>query len=655
MNNIVYFDVCAIIITLVFYLSAICNKHLRGRTNKIFFLMLSAMLFSAIADFATGVLENYAPHTQKYLVMTYVANYVYFVCHNFIMPIYVLYIYSSVDIWHIYRKKKTLNICWQALVSITVIVIALNGFLTNVFSVSDDLVYSRGPWIMLLYVIAAFFGIWGALILIYYRKHINKDKRVVLLFLYIIVLAGIAVQFFIPEMLTEAFGISVALLFYMTVVQRTEALVDPVTGATKYNAAIERVTKNFVTHKPVVVTLIKIVNYHNIRLYLGQERYAKYLRMQTQKLNAVAAKCSYSAEVFYLESGLFAYLAEDTDFDKAMRIGDELKNVYAESENVEEFNVMSDARICLIRCPEDIAEFQTLYTLGTTFHKTMPATKDVLIFANYKNDLEYIIRNEMEDIINRALEQNRFELYYQPIYSTRENRFVSAEALIRLNDEDYGFIPPSYFLPIAEMNGAIHEIGDYVIETVVRFISTNDMDAMGLKYIEINLSAAQCIEVDLVEKVMVLLEDYGVDPGRISLELTESSADINPAIVDQNVMKLHKAGVRFALDDYGTGYSNIKRVTSLPIDQVKMDKSFVDMIDDPQMWIVIKDTVTMLKEMGKEVLIEGVEEENVAKRFTELDADLIQGCELIQGFYFCEPLAENEFIEFMEKHAKKSI
>ncbi len=158
--------------------------------------------------------------------------------------------------------------------------------------------------------------------------------------------------------------------------------------------------------------------------------------------------------------------------------------------------------------------------------------------------------------------------------------------------------------------------------------------------------------MNLVEKVSGLLEKYKLDPSFINLEITESAVDFDPDVVDANVNRLHEMGINFALDDYGTGYSNVKRVTTLPVDIVKLDKTFVDGVDDPQMWIMVKETIKMLKQMGKKVLVEGVEEETVVDKFTNLGADYIQGCEYLQGYYFCRPLPERDFLEFMEKQVR---
>ncbi|MCR5222562.1 MAG: EAL domain-containing protein, partial [Lachnospiraceae bacterium] len=127
----------------------------------------------------------------------------------------------------------------------------------------------------------------------------------------------------------------------------------------------------------------------------------------------------------------------------------------------------------------------------------------------------------------------------------------------------------------------------------------------------------------------------------INLEITETAADYDPSMTDRNISRLSELGLHFSLDDYGTGYSNIKRVVSLPLNIVKLDKSLVDDMDSNQMWTVIRNTVKMLKRMNKKILVEGVETERALDAFEKI------GCDYIQGFYFSKPLSEGELIYFI--------
>ena len=651
-NYIVYFDLCAFLIMAIFLFFLIVRKAYKGRTNLILFLMIIFTILATIGDMFQAAFMNYGIANRTNQLLVYYLNLLYFISHGLTLPLYVLYIYSSSDLWHKFTGIPVLKYIWGMVVALNILVLLLNGVVSDVYSVTEQVEYVRGSWFPILYIVAGFFGLWGFAAIIRYRTIMQKDKVVVLMFLYVVVIVGMAIQFVHSEVLVEMFATAMAFLFFMVVVKRSEDQIDPVTGAIKYNEGVERVKRNFISEKPMTISFIKIINHENLLLYLGQEKYNEFLQSVTAELTVIARENKYRTNVYYLERGLYAYVNDEDTFEKSVEVANQISKSMNEEMVVSGFTIVKNCRVCVARYPEDITDFNTLFTLGTTFHKTLSGKKDVSIYKEFRDDINFKIRNELEDIIRRGLDNGRFEMYYQPIYSTKEDAFISAEALLRLKDEKYGFISPSIIIPAAEMNGMIHELGDFVANSVVKFVSETDMDALGLRYVEMNLSAAQCIEVDLVEKTINLLEKYNVDPERISIEITETAANINPAIVDQNIQKLHEYGIKFALDDYGTGYSNIKRVTSLPIDQVKLDKSFVDSIDDPQMWIVIQDTITMLKEMGKEILVEGVEEERVAKKFTALKTDLFQGCELIQGFYFCMPLPQEEFIEFIKRHRK---
>lgn len=655
MEKILYFDICALIIILVFLLSMLLREQLVNRTNKLMFLIVVLMFFSTIGDIGSAILEDYVSPSASARIISYTLNYVYFFAHNLLLPVYVHYIYSSMEIWHKYKTQmRFTRLLWFALVSFDVLVLLTNIVSGKVFTINDKLEYVRGPYIIVFYVVAAFFAIWGVELVVHYRQFINRDKAVVLVIIFPMVFGSIFIQLAHDGLLIEMFSLSVSLLFFMIAVKREESLLDPVTGALKYGAGLNRIRKVFITNKPVILVFVKITNYNNIRLYVGPRSFNTYLKTITDTMRSAAKSNKYSSDVFYLENGIFAYMSEDSTLESAKQAANEVAQFLKNTCDIDGFEVTSEARVCVIRCPEDIDDYTTLFTVATMFHEILPDTKEVILYSEYCDDDDFKMRAEMEGIINRALEENRFEVYYQPIYSTETGRYVSAEALLRLNDEKYGYVSPGVFLPVAEVTGKIHAIGDYVIDEVLKFIASENIEELGLEYIEVNLSASQCIESDLVDKIVNKLSEYGVKPQKLSLELTETSADMDPVVVDMNVNKLHAAGVRFALDDYGIGYSNIKRVTALPIEQVKLDKSFADNIDNPQMWIVVQDTISMLKEMGKEVLVEGVERESVARRLIEVDTDLFQGCGLIQGFYFCRPLQKAMFIDFIKEHNLKA-
>ena len=627
--------------------SCVLKKMFRGRTNGLFYLVVLTMMFATLGDFWGAYVQNYSEHTVLNRNINYIWQYLYFFAHNMLLPVYLPYIYSNIGLWHEFVRNKKVRIIWYASMLINNVALIINLFVHYIFEVNDDLEYIRHDGIYIFYVSSALFMLFEMGILLKYRRIIRKDKFMVMMSLYPVSIAGIVIQYFFPEHLVEMFTITIATLLFSLIIRRDEELLDPVTGAGKYYVAHEKIKNVLATGAPVYVLLVKLVNYKNLRLYLGEDLLSEFFKSRSKIFSDYVVAAAVEADMYYLEEGLYVFVSETSDYDRIKKLGSLIRDHFIDTIEFRDFSLMVDARLCILRCPTDIDSFNTLYTFGSNFHTFLPAVKDVMNYPDYVNDRDFKIKSELDEIIKRAIKHECFELFYQPIYSIPEQRFVAAEAFVRLRDEKYGIISPAMFIEAAERSGDIHAIGDFVMEDVCRFISSNDFVGMGLSCIEINMSTSQCIEMNLVDKVRDLLDKYSLDPSLIKLEITESAVDFDPDVVDANINSLHEMGIKFALDDYGTGYSNVKRVTTLPVDIVKLDKTFVDGVDDPQMWIMVRETIKMLKQMGKKVLIEGVEEEEVVDKFTHLGADYIQGCEYLQGYYFCRPLPERDFVEFM--------
>jgi len=255
---------------------------------------------------------------------------------------------------------------------------------------------------------------------------------------------------------------------------------------------------------------------------------------------------------------------------------------------------------------------------------------------------DYRIISHIDGILNRIITENTLEMFYQPIFDIRENRFRSAEALARIRDTEYGMISPAVFIPAAESAGLMWPIGEIILDTVYRFISQHDPKSLGLSYIEINLSVAQCLQRELPETIRRLQDKYGVSPEQVNFEVTETMFDNLSGVMDKNLRELAGMGYTFSLDDYGVGYSNIQRLKSLPLSIIKIDKSLVDDMFTQDGKVIIENTVHMMKGIHKKLVIEGVETKEAVEAFGSLD------CDYIQGYYYSRPLPAGDFVRFME-------
>jgi len=246
-------------------------------------------------------------------------------------------------------------------------------------------------------------------------------------------------------------------------------------------------------------------------------------------------------------------------------------------------------------------------------------------------------RAEMEQDLRQAIEGNQFVLFYQP--QVERNHLIGAEALIRWNHPAHGLLPPGDFIPLAEETGLILALGDWVLETACRQIAgwTCQADPAYIS-VSVNISARQFREPDFVSKVLAALERTGADPQNLELELTESmlADNIEEVIAKMTVLKNH--GLRFSLDDFGTGYSSLAYLKRLPLDQLKIDRSFVqDILVDASSGAIAQTIISLSRAMGLPVIAEGVE--------TEQQRDFLVGlgCHSFQGYLFSRPLPLEEF------------
>ncbi|OEU83649.1 MAG: hypothetical protein BA873_07300 [Desulfobulbaceae bacterium C00003063] len=246
--------------------------------------------------------------------------------------------------------------------------------------------------------------------------------------------------------------------------------------------------------------------------------------------------------------------------------------------------------------------------------------------------------------IRKALDNDELAIYYQPQVDN-SGGIVGAEALLRWLHPERGLIPPVAFLPIAEETGIMRDIGRWVLRSACRQIKIWD-DAGKLEdshIISVNISSKEFGAPDFVDMVITILEETGVAPDHLGIELTESSLISTGGDIVKKMMTLQQLGVKFSVDDFGTGYSSLSYLKSLPLNTLKIDRAFVNDIKDADQDIVLVDTIIMMAEnLGMEIIAEGVETEQ------ELLYLSTRGCIVYQGYYFSKAVPVETFTEMLE-------
>jgi EAL domain-containing protein (putative c-di-GMP-specific phosphodiesterase class I) len=505
--------------------------------------------------------------------------------------------------------------------------------------------YIRGSWFIWLYIIVCGYMIFAVVYLFKFRILFNHKQFVSLLMTFPLLIIAVVVQLFLPSFPVEMFATAIALLFIAVMIKPPEEFINNSTGLNNFNAYVEDMKRGFMIERPCRLIMVNVSNFMSLKSMLGYDRMAKLLRRIAGVLIDTNSKYGLHAELYYIDTGKFRIMVKPRFYGQVEAAANEINELFKTSLGIGETDINVLAYVCVTDCTSDVSDFETLMAFENDLMKKQ-FTGDVVHASDIIRKQRYDILLNIDSILDEAFAKNQFSVYYQPIYSVNENRFNSAEALLRLKSEKYGFIPPDIFIPAAEGSGAIHRIGDFVLEEVCKFVSSEEFKELGIDYIEVNLSVVQCMQKDLAKNVIATLKKYNVSPDKINLEITETAAAYSEQIMDANIQQLTQAGIKLSLDDFGTGYSNMERIASLPLHIVKLDKTFSNLEDSKNLMIVLKNTIRMIKDMDMKIVVEGVETQELVKRFSDFK------CDYIQGYYFSRPIPKDEFVSFVAGHVE---
>ena len=636
------FDIASLIMLSLLFCSVFLRKMTSGLSNRIFHISVLCAMISTAFNIFSAVYDNMPVPNPVALCITHTG---YLMFHNMQAPLQLFFVISLTDTWH--KVKKNPVTLFLLLVPYTLVFLALatNPFTGLVFTTAEG--YRHGTLFYGLYGSFLCYLVLDAWYIVRYRAQLGIRKILALSSMAVYTLVAVIVHLVYPEQLVECLAVTLALFTISIAIQRPEDFIDSFTGLLKQSAYADNAKRAFENGKHWHVVMLNIGNYNSVQSMVGFDFSVEILQKVADRLRQLNNRLGKKAVLYYLDRGRYRAVFSENERHIAEQFAEHIQNELKLKIRCANFDVGLTPYVILARCPEEIESFKSLMAFGSNFHEFLPYHGKVMQASEVYDPKDYAIRNNIDAIIERGLDTNKFEVYYQPIYSISEGKFKSAEALLRLNDEDHGFISPEILIPAAEQSGAIIQIGDFVLEQVCKFIAGEQFRKLGLEYIEVNLSVAQCMHADLAEKIIKMADKYGVSPDKINLEITETAASYGQRVMTDNLDRLSEAGFTFSLDDYGTGYSNLKRVASMPLKIVKLDKSFVDEQNNPKMWILMQDTVKMLKDMNMEIVVEGIETEEMVEAFSELK------CDFIQGYFFSKPINSEEFVNFILANQKK--
>ena len=604
--------------------------------NRIFTWLLLVIMLNSACEVCT-VFQT--PYCDSYLyarVLVEVCMYLYFISHTLLCPLLFFYVLYAGGMM-IQRRSilKSLQPLTLILFAIGELMALLNPFTKWVWYFDENFTYHRNTGIWVIYACAGFYFVLAAITMIARRKAIGRSKRLVLLLFFLLNAVGLLLQMLYDHLHTELFVQALALTGVMLTIENEDERMDLTTKVYNRGALMTDLNTYLRLNNPFSVLCIRITNSDMLQRLLGAIDSDMLLQKVAEYLKTVHP----GYFIYRPTMEAFLLLVSEPE-DQVKELAQKIRGRFAESFEYQGTELLLQATLMHARIP---GAFSTPEDILLLCDGPIPPHNNLPLLEG--RDLKYLLRRaDVESALHRGLTEGGFEVYYQPIYRMQGMSIYSAEALLRLKDSRIGNIMPDEFIPIAEQNGLIDRLGDFVLEQVCEFLSSGIPTEMGLECISVNLSVLQCLQPDFVKRVMAITKKYEVQPEHLNFEITESAAASDYDVLSDVLKELRKCGFLFSLDDYGIGYSNVRSIFSLDFDVIKIDKSIlweVHMQNENQPnngQIILENSVRMLREMQLKILVEGVENAEQLELLEQLNVDYLQ------GFYFSRPVSKNELM-----------
>ena len=534
------------------------------------------------------------------------------------------------------KRKRIFYSTGGIIQAIYMLIVLINTKTGWIFRYDSVLGYTRGPAKKITYILTMVYGFSIIVMVLIQRKYLARRIVWVFILYPFISLCFVAIQFFYPRIILTGVASFTSVLFAYMTIQSYTMEINFFTGLMTERRLRRRIAMD---RKGGVLYVMTIDNINMIQSSLDVSEFNQmFLHL---------------GKIFMTHYPRNAYILS---INRLAAIGKNIEDVKAKCEKIAaDIEKLSSDINCVIPIPiesysaaiefsKEENDFDSLMDLVNSMlnraknqqiKKLVVCDESIYVDRERKRLIYKILRREL------TLESKQFQVWFQPIYSIHDGKFVYMEALSRLVDTELGNIPPQEFVQVAENRGLIEKLGFVAFEKVCKFISDN-RDT--IHAVSINFSAYQMMNPRVVENVLKTISRFNLSPSNIIMEITESIFIDNYDLVMKNMLALTQAGVKFYLDDFGTGYSNLTNVISLPFSTIKMDRSLVLAMEEGSKGVsLFFDLVSTFKSVGFNILVEGVETNN--------QNSLVEraGVDYIQGFLYSRPLPPQECVELLKK------
>ena len=635
----------ALLVSFTILMQSFIQKRTDRVHNIVFIFLVSIIMFNSLTEFVGEFARPHILESNAALMVDDICHMLYFVFHSLIAPVFLIYVLCLSDA---IKKVSDFHITLIMVPIFVMELLILSDPFTSVMYYHDsngDFQRNWGEYVI--YFFAAIFIFAATVCIFRYWFAMTMRKRLSLICFLGVVLIGLAVQFVYKNIRCELFAEALGLLGIMLLMESEDERLDPETGIYNRHGLEIDLDSNFKLKNSINIISLRIIDVSTSLRSIGITN-INYLTKEVAE---------------FLKTKIQRYYIYNIDPSQFIILLDADKN--AENHKFRKIFQKYEASADADELIEDILErFKGNWDIGKTkfslnpiiLKANMPETfetvEDVFFFIDSPlpkkiekqvlegPDLDYLLRRtEVENAIRRGLSDEEFEVYYQPVYDLHTKKLHGAEALLRLHDSVLGEVYPDEFIPVTEQMGLIDEVDDMVLGKVCEFVESGLPERKGMQTLNVNLSMIQCMQKGFVDRINKIVERYDIKKSMITFEITESVGADDYQKLGEIIKELKSSGYQFAMDDYGTGYSNIQSIFSLDFDVVKIDKSILWAAEKGELGMtILTNSINMIRQMKKKIVVEGVETESQIKLLESL------GVDYQQGFYFSKPIPKADFI-----------
>lgn len=630
------FDYTAVFGYMIIYIWMLNEKRVPTRNYRVFRALLATSLSSAVLEIFATMLARRMEEVGYGCVYGMLTLQSF--CVNLIPAFFLYYVLLLA---HADFKNKRFYIFYWIAGTVDVVIHALNPFLEWAFAFENDM-FQVKPVGLILYLIDLIAIVCSVVTIVRRRKNFLFIKPVPLASIFICgVVACIGqILFYIPLLNLMIMTVCLTLYHYQ---QNGSMVTDSVTGLFNRQFMGEYIRNLYYDNIAFGVIMVSMDDFKFINKTYGVASGDQLLRQVGLSLERMKA----AKTVFRFGSDQFCFVL-NKKVETLGQLAEQIHGFFRESWcSDNSTDIMLSASICCIECPKDAGTYGELVEVIDYAVAESKKLKKGQITTIGEIDMDGVKREKaVTKAVRNALEKDSFLVYYQPIYSVEKKGYHSAEALVRLKDEELGWISPEDFIPIAEKSGLIVDLGESILTKVCRFISENHLNQTVIEFIEVNLSPLQLLQTQFAERVREIMEEYGVSPGQINFEITETATINSMPIIMNNINSLMNYGISFSLDDYGSGYANINYINRMAFNIIKIDKEILwESFKNEKARITLEYTVSMLNALQLFIVAEGVETEEMRDKLIQF------GCHYLQGWLFSKAVSGEEFMKLIGEAA----